>query len=93
MANVFSEGTKAMQPVNLTPFTPPRPPTAPLPAPGTPMAARFEQMLWAEMLSHAGLEDALTLGGGDGAAAFSRYIVEDIAADLAARHPLGLAAR
>lgn len=52
---------------------------------------RFEQMLWAEMLSHAGLEKSLTLGGGEAASAFSRYVVEAIAADLAETHPLGLA--
>lgn len=52
---------------------------------------RFEQMLWAEMLSHAGLEKSLTLGGGEAASAFSRYVVESIAADLAETHPLGLA--
>lgn len=51
---------------------------------------RFEQMLWAEMLSHAGLETAFTRGGGEAASAFSRYIVEAIAADLAETHPLGL---
>lgn len=51
---------------------------------------RFEQMLWAEMLSHAGLEASFTRGGGEAASAFSRYIVEAIAADLAERHPLGL---
>ncbi len=54
---------------------------------------RFEQMLWAEMLSHAGLEKAFTQSGGEGAAAFSRFIVEAIAEDLAERHPLGLSAR
>lgn len=54
---------------------------------------RFEQMLWAEMLSHAGLEKSLTLGGGEAASAFSRYVVESIAADLAETHPLGLARR
>lgn len=52
---------------------------------------RFEQMLWAEMLSHAGLEKSLTLGGGEAASAFSRYVVESIAADLAETNPLGLA--
>ena len=52
---------------------------------------RFEQMLWAEMLSHAGLEKAMTLGGGEGASAFSRYVVESIAADLAEKQPLGMA--
>ncbi len=50
---------------------------------------RFEQMLWSEMLSHAGLEKAFTQGGGEGAASFSRFIVEAIAKDLAEKHPLG----
>lgn len=54
---------------------------------------RFEQMLWAEMLSHAGLEKSLTMGGGEAASAFSRYVVESIAEDLAATHPLGFAKR
>lgn len=54
---------------------------------------RFEQMLWAEMLSHAGLEKALTQGGGEAASSFSRYVVESIAKDLAATHPLGLGER
>lgn len=51
---------------------------------------RFEQLLWAELLTHTGLEKALTLGGGDGAAMFSRYFVEAIAEDIAKQHPLGL---
>lgn len=51
---------------------------------------RFEQLMWAELLTHTGLEDALTLGGGEGAAMFSRYFVEAIAADIAKQHPLGL---
>ena len=51
---------------------------------------RFEQLLWAELLVHTGLEDALTLGGGQGASMFSRYFVEAIAADIAKQHPLGL---
>jgi hypothetical protein len=41
------------------------------------------------MLSHAGLEKAFTQGGGEGAASFSRFIVEAIARDLAEKHPLG----
>ena len=53
---------------------------------------RFEQMLWAEMLMHAGLEDALTKNGGEAASSFSRYVVEAIAADIAEQHPLGLGA-
>ena len=52
---------------------------------------RFEQMLWAEMLTHAGLEKSFTLGGGEAASAFSRYVVEAIAEDLAESHPLGFA--
>ncbi len=51
---------------------------------------RFEQLLWAELLTHTGLEDALTLGGGEGAAMFSRFFVEAIASDIAKQHPLGL---
>jgi len=51
---------------------------------------RFEQMLWAELLTHTGLEKSLTLGGGEGASMFSRYFVEAIAADIAKQHPLGL---
>lgn len=51
---------------------------------------RFEQMLWAEMLSYAGLEKALTQGGGEAASSFSRYVVEAIAKDLAEKHPMGL---
>ena len=52
---------------------------------------RFEQMLWAEMLTHAGLEKAFSQGGGESASAFSRYVVEAVAKDIAASHPLGLA--
>ncbi|MEQ9436701.1 hypothetical protein [Hyphomonas sp.] len=52
---------------------------------------RFEQMLWAEMLTHAGLEKAFSQGGGEAASAFSRYVVEAVAKDIAESHPLGLA--
>ncbi|WP_084395910.1 hypothetical protein [Henriciella aquimarina] len=51
---------------------------------------RFEEMLWAQMLSHAGLEKAFTQSGGQAAASFSQFMVEAIAKDLAERHPLGL---
>lgn len=51
---------------------------------------RFEQMLWAEMLSHSGLEKALTQSGGQDASAFSRYLIEAIAEDISEKHPLGL---
>ncbi len=54
------------------------------------IGVRFEQMLWSEMLAHAGLEKAFTQTGGEAASAFSRYIVEAIAKDLAEKHPLGL---
>lgn len=57
----------------------------------TEVKLQFEQMLWAEMLSHAGLEKAFTQGGGEAASAFSRYVVESISRDLAEKHPLGLA--
>ncbi|KCZ92229.1 hypothetical protein [Hyphomonas johnsonii] len=56
----------------------------------TDIGKRFEQMLWADMLSHAGLEKALSQGGGEAASAFSRYVVEAVAKDLAETHPLGL---
>lgn len=67
-----------------------RAPAKPLPEESTELRLRFEQMLWSEMLSHAGLEKSLTLGGGEGASAFSRFVVEAIAKDLAEKHPLGL---
>ncbi|MEO1322136.1 MAG: hypothetical protein AAFV59_03925 [Pseudomonadota bacterium] len=51
---------------------------------------KFEQLLWAELLTHTGLEKSLTLGGGDGASMFARYFVEAIAEDIAKQHPLGL---
>ncbi|MFN3214050.1 MAG: hypothetical protein ACE37M_13180 [Henriciella sp.] len=51
---------------------------------------RFEKLLWAELLTHTGLEKAMTLGGGEGASMFSRYFVEAIAEDLAQQQPLGL---
>ena len=56
-------------------------------------AKRFEQLLWAEMLTHAGLEKSFTQTGGEGASAFARYIVEAIAKDLAETHSLGLGDR
>jgi len=64
----------------------------PQPDAETDIGLRFEQMLWAEMLTHTGLEDALTKNGGEAAAAFSRFVVESIAADIAEKHPLGLSA-
>lgn len=59
-------------------------------APGAEIVKKFEQMLWAEMLTHAGLEKAFTQSGGEAASAFSRYIVEAIAEDISEKHPLGL---
>jgi len=56
----------------------------------TDIGLRFEQMLWAEMLTHSGLEEALTKNGGEAVSAFSRFVVESIAEDIAAQHPLGL---
>ena len=64
---------------------------APSAAEPSEIGKRFEQMLWAEMLTHAGLEKSFTLGGGEAASAFSRYVVEAIAEDLAESHPLGFA--
>ena len=63
-----------------------------LPKESTSITQKFEQLLWAEMLSHAGLEKSLTSGGGEGVSSFSRYVVEAIAEDIARKHPLGLAA-
>lgn len=78
----------------LSPLSPPVPAAQGAAAPErSEIGKRFEQMLWAEMLSHAGLEKAFTQNGGEGASAFSRFIVEAIAADLAERHPLGLAGK
>lgn len=51
---------------------------------------RFEKMLWAEMLRHSGLEEAFTRSGGQAASAFSQFMVEAIAEDIASKHPLGL---
>ena len=51
---------------------------------------RFEQMLWTEMLTYAGLDKAFSQGGGEAASAFSRYVVEVIAKDLAETSPMGL---
>lgn len=59
-------------------------------APDADIIKKFEQMLWAEMLTHAGLEKAFTQSGGEAASAFSRYIVEAIAEDISEKHPLGL---
>jgi hypothetical protein len=51
----------------------------------------METMLWAELLSHAGFEEALVGGAGGHASGFSRIILEHVATDLAEAHPLGLA--
>ena len=58
--------------------------------PSDDIGKRFEQLLWAEMLSNAGLEKSLTMNGGESASAFSRYVIEQIAEDIAEKHPLGL---
>lgn len=52
--------------------------------------AELEQLVWAQMLQHAGLDKVLTQSGGEAASAFSRYLLEAIAEDLAEQHPLGL---
>ena len=72
-----------------------RAPEAPLPRAGVDSDAvedtnkRFEQMLWAEMLRHSGIEEDFTKGGGQAASAFTQFAVEAIAKDLAEKHPLG----
>lgn len=53
-----------------------------------PALRQLDQLLWTEMLRHAGFEDALSRGSGESASAFTRYVVEDIARDLAEAHPL-----
>jgi hypothetical protein len=50
---------------------------------------RFEQMLWAEMLRHTGIEKAFTRAGGEAASAFTQFAVEAIAKDLAETQPFG----
>ncbi len=89
MAVVFPE---YVQESASQPSQPSRPPRVrpQVDQPSADIGQRFEQMLWSEMLSHAGLEKAFTQSGGEGAAAFSRYIVEAIAKDIALTHPLGL---
>ena len=68
-------------------------PASPVPADGksetSALGQRFEQMLWTEMLSYAGLDKAFSQGGGEAASTFSRYVVEAIAKDLAEKHPMG----
>ncbi|MEE2878913.1 MAG: hypothetical protein VX593_07905 [Pseudomonadota bacterium] len=54
------------------------------------LGIRFEKMLWAEMLRHAGLEKAMTRTGGQAASAFAQFMVEAIAEDIARKSPLGL---
>lgn len=54
------------------------------------LGIRFEKMLWAEMLRHTGLEKAMTQSGGQSAAAFTQFMIEAIAEDIARRSPLGL---
>lgn len=54
------------------------------------LGKRFEQMLWTEMLSHAGLDKAFAQDGGQAAETFSRYLIESLASDLAETHPMGL---
>ena len=75
------------------------PRTAAMPRPTAPVAQqpessdigqRFEQMLWTEMLTYAGLDKAFSQGGGEAASAFSRYVVEAIAKDLSESSPMGL---
>nr|WP_070960307.1 hypothetical protein [Hyphomonas sp. Mor2] len=77
-------------PINVLPTSLAQAPTQPKLSTEEDTNIRFEQLLWAELLTHTGLEKALTLGGGDGAAMFSRYFVEAIAEDIAKQHPLGL---
>jgi hypothetical protein len=54
------------------------------------MGKQLEQLLWTEMLSHTGLEKAMSAGGAEGASEFFRFMVEAMAKDFAEQHPLGL---
>lgn len=49
---------------------------------------KLEKLLWSEMLKHTGLEASFTLGGGEGAVSFARYMVEEIAENISEAHPL-----
>ena len=77
-------------PPSVAPTSSAQPATKATPDVPNEMSHEFEQLLWAELLVHTGLEKALTLGGGEGASMFSRYFVEAIAEDIAKQHPLGL---
>ncbi|MBD3769935.1 MAG: hypothetical protein IE925_07275 [Rhodobacterales bacterium] len=84
------------QPVSLQTYTPPTASTHGQSTAGqgtdetSDIGKRFEQMLWTEMLTYAGLDKAFAQDGGQAAETFSRYVVEAIAADLAETHPMGL---
>lgn len=76
---------------NFAAKTPEKAPAMPAPEDArSDIAKRFEQMLWAEMLRHTGQEDALTRSGGQGTEAFTQFVIEAIAEDIAEQHPLGL---
>ncbi len=42
------------------------------------------------MLTHTGLEKAMSVGGAEGASEFFRFMIEAMAKDFAEQHPLGL---
>ena len=81
--------TTSIVPVT-TAATPLKSPVAAAKTETSDIGQRFEQMLWTEMLTYAGLDKAFSQGGGEAAASFSRYVVESIAHDLAEKHPMGL---
>lgn len=83
-------GPGSIQAAPILPQTQTAVPRKPADQAGSEIGRQFEKMLWAEMLSHAGLEKSLTLSGGEAASAFSRFVIDAIAEDLAEKHPLGL---
>ena len=81
----------APAPTRTAPAEPAKSAARPARAETSDIGQRFEQMLWTEMLTYAGLDKAFSQGGGEAASSFSRYVVESIAKDLSETHPMGLA--
>ncbi len=52
--------------------------------------AEFEALFIAQMLEYSGLSKALTMNGGEGVEAFSRFMIEQLAEDLVEQGGFGL---
>jgi peptidoglycan hydrolase FlgJ len=52
--------------------------------------AEFEALFIAQMLEYSGLSKAFTMNGGEGVAAFSRFMIEQLAEDLVDQGGFGL---